>query len=87
MQKTYRIFTEDKNRGNVETLAAMFFDGFTMYEARGYWKGNIESSLVIEICADHTDRPKIDSLAMAIKFNNAQSAVLVQVLDNNSFFV
>lgn len=51
----YRLFTEDKNRAEVEKIASKHFQGFTMISALGYWQRNPESSLIIEIVTENQD--------------------------------
>jgi hypothetical protein len=74
----YRILTEDKNREKVEAIVGTYFDGFTVIEATGYWKGTKEKSLVIEIWTDDNARSDINVVAKRIKEVNNQEAVLVQ---------
>ena len=83
--KLHRLFTEDINRKSVIKLATAAFDGFTLYNALGFWKGIPEASLVIESITDRTRR--FYTLARAIKIANHQQAVLVEVIANHSEFV
>jgi len=77
--KGYRIMTEDVNRDMVVSLAAARFNCFSVFTGIGYWQGNGENNLTIEIIdldgSIGTD--SIESLAMAIKVANRQEAVLV----------
>lgn len=77
--KLFRIWTEDKNREQVEQLVARYFDGFSIVAAVGYWKGTREASLCIEIVTDYPNG--VRALARAIKSFNEQEAVLVQEID------
>lgn len=81
--KAYRILTEDINRDAVIKLASARFDCFSVYAGIGYWQGNGENSLTIEIIDvdGSIDAALIDGLAMAIKVTNNQEAVLVTVSD------
>ncbi len=83
----YRILTENKNLDNVKKLAAAHFDGFTIYKAVGYWKGNEEESLVIEIWAQEKDEAMVRALAEKIKVINSQESVLIQELSGTGYFV
>ena len=74
----YRIITEDKNRVRIESWVGVFFDGFTVYPAQGYWKGKRENSLIIEIDVSPDDPKRVSMLAYALKYINHQEAVLVQ---------
>jgi hypothetical protein len=83
--KLHRLFTEDINRQTIIDLASKVFDGFTVYSAKGYWKGTAEPSLVIETITDKTDL--FYNLARDIKHANRQEAVLVEVIANHADFV
>ena len=78
----YRIYTENINRHRVEFLVGSFFDGYTVFEGTGVWKGTGERSLVIEILATNDMTPKesdhkVEKLAEQIKALNSQESVLV----------
>lgn len=86
----YRILTEDKNRAEIVGIVEEHFDSFTIYEAKGYWRGIAENSLVIEIDtlgnaeidkADNKIEKTITYIAKRIKHVNHQEAVLIQRFD------
>ena len=84
MAKLYRIYTEDVNREEIERLAALHFDNFSINNQLGYWLGGREYSCVIEIyepVAFYHAQQKVGKLAQAIKQANKQEAVLVIELD------
>jgi hypothetical protein len=84
MAKLYRIYTEDVNREEIERLAALQFDSFSISNAVGYWTGSRECSLVVEVfepVAFYHAQQKVGKLAQAIKQANKQEAVLVIELD------
>lgn len=85
----YRLFTEDLNRGLIETLAKSVYDAFTIFTGKGYWKGQAENSLVLEVISDDSpeEASKFRGLARRIKEANGQQAVLVQSLANHSEMV
>ena len=83
----YRICTENKNREQVEAIVAKRFDGFTVFEAKGYWKGQDEASLVIEVIPPEINEDNILGLAEDIKALNSQESVLIQELSCVSYFV
>jgi len=84
MAKLYRIYTEDVNREEIERIAALYFDSFTISQAVGYWTGAREHSLLIEIFEAsrfYHAQQKVGCIAKAIKLANKQEAVLVIELD------
>jgi hypothetical protein len=83
--KLYRICTENINRDKVESIVNSYVDGFTILEGTGYWKGERESSLVIEIAAEQSYmHAVVRHIARDIKAENAQQAVLVQSFEGES---
>ena len=84
----YRIYTENKNREQVVELVAKRFDGFTVFEAEGYWKGQQERSLIIEIVPNiKYPEYKIEGLALDIRTLNQQESVLIQQVECESWLV
>lgn len=85
----FRIVTENKNREGVEALLKERFSGFTIYEARGHFKGADrwydEASLVIEIAS--AGRAEVESAACAIRELNGQEAVLIEEVPARSLLV
>lgn len=74
--RLFRIYTENKNYKNVILpLLNAAFDGFSVYRGEGYWHGQKEPSLLIEIYT--ANRELISALAGAIKRHNHQEAVLI----------
>lgn len=72
----FRILTEEKNVEQLKaTLNGLGLD-FTLYRARGSWRGQEENSLAIEL--DNITRSLAESTARTIKSMNEQEAVLLQ---------
>ena len=78
--KLYRIFTERKRTPEVTELVAGMFPGFSLFEGIGYWKGQQELFLCIEIIASDIDAASIVHLASKIKKRNAQESVMIETL-------
>lgn len=73
-----RIYTEDTNRKNTLDLCSTYFAGFTVTFGQGYWKGQVEKSLIIEIAIHSPSSVKrAYRLAKEIKVLNGQESVLV----------
>lgn len=77
MNVLYRIYTEDKNRGDVIDYVSKLFDNFTTYNGVGYWRGQAESCLVIEIIKPGMNMNSIIQIAEWIKTHNNQESVVV----------
>ena len=72
----YRIYTELKNLENIAHILNSSFEGYTMYPARGVWKGIPEKALVIEII-EESAQEKVLCAARSIKEFNGQDAVFI----------
>jgi hypothetical protein len=79
MSILYRIYTEDRNRGDIiEYVSSFFWNGFTTLNGVGYWHGQAESCLVIEIIHDSEDAEiTVKNIARWIQKHNAQESVAV----------
>jgi hypothetical protein len=83
--RLYRVFTENKNQPAVERIASKLFEGFTLYNAIGFWKGAKEKSLLLEVVTDKPER--VDLLAGRIKRHNNQEVVMVEEIKNSVKFI
>lgn len=78
MNTLYRIYLEDCDVYRDATMMAVGgqFDGFTVTKATGYWKGEREDSIVIEILGTPEDAATVRALAVTLRELNRQEAVL-----------
>lgn len=75
---TFRIYTEDVNREQVLAETTALFPSFNYGTITGYWQGQGEGSLVLEIVGDARKLAKhVKALATRIKIINHQEAVLI----------
>jgi len=74
------LYTETKP--NLAELVSKYFDGATLIQAKGLWKGNLEDSTIIQIVLDrdevYSQGDDIDKLVQNIISLNNQEAVLVE---------
>lgn len=85
-----RLSTEHKNYSRLVKLCASYFDGFSIVEAEGYWKGKPESSLIIEIARTGREKDflhRVSELAKAIRDLNKQDAVLVEFIHSENLLI
>jgi hypothetical protein len=82
---TYRIFTEDVNRSKVLELAGKRFKGFTVTIGTGYFEGQPEDALILEIVT--SDTPGVALLAEEIRKANKQESVLVSRIESSTLNV
>lgn len=69
----YKIYTERKH--NIKRITSKYFEGFTLFNTIGFWKGKEEESVCIEIIGASYKQVKL--LAKAIKRINNQESVYV----------
>jgi len=79
----FKVYTE--GFANVPEIVSRYFDGFTIIDAKGYWKGKAESAVVIDLVTK--DEPKVRRLVQAILQENDQEAVLVVQSHTTNEFV
>jgi hypothetical protein len=58
-------------------LVDYYFESFTVYRTDGFWQGNKELSLCIEIIHENRTAEIVKELARDIKKLNSQEAVLL----------
>lgn len=83
----YRILTENKQRRKLMQLVGLYYKGFTVIEATGYWRGESEKALIIEIAEDGSREAAIMDLATKIARLNDQEAVLIQRFNSHHTFL
>ena len=69
-----------------EAIVGKYFDGFTAFEVVGYWRGNKEKTLKIEIVAE-VDSAVIVRVAKELKKELEQDSIMVEVLESNAVFI
>jgi hypothetical protein len=82
VSKVYRICTEDLNRAEVLRLAGATFDSFTLQPTTGYFRGEPEDSIVLEIV--QAEEKNVEELATNIRRLNGQKSVLVMSLSGEA---
>ncbi len=88
-RRLYQIYTEDKNRYSIEHFVGKKFNGFSIINADGVYKGTKEKALIIEIIGECNISDSVDNLrfehenvrrvAQQIKEHNEQEVVLVTI--------
>lgn len=91
MQKVYYYVganndTKELEKSKIENILSKSFDGFTAYEVVGYWKGNKERTLKIEII---DERPASDlaKVAKRLKKGLNQESILMEIVQSNCAFI
>jgi hypothetical protein len=61
------------------------FDGFTVQQAIGYWKGQPEDTVILSVCCESCDQPKVAEIAQLYKAQFKQDSVAIQQLPAMQF--
>lgn len=80
MPMSIKIYTEDKNRDQVEEIVRDYFSSFNISSLTGVYCGKSEKGLVIEIITfepSQADTLSVSEIAHRIKETNKQEEVLV----------
>jgi Protein of unknown function (DUF3574) len=74
--------------GFIHEVIVPLFDGFSVSNVQGYWRGQSEDTVVFEIISDTYLAPvKIQTIAEKYKLRFDQESVLVTSTDVNKKFV
>jgi hypothetical protein len=79
----YRLYTEHKS--NLTDIIAQWFDGATIIQTVGLWRGQTEIGAIVEIIGQASDRARIIALARQIRDTNEQQCVLVLYSTGNGW--
>lgn len=81
MMQLYRIYTEKKNIGAIENLLNIYFKGYTLINGTGYYEGEKENSLIVEVILEpsgtNLNHDNLQKIADEIKKFNNQKSVLI----------
>jgi len=67
----------------IKEITGLVFDGFTLYEATGYWRGSEERTAIVEI--ETQEEEKLNSLIKTLKKELKQETVAVEILPSLKF--
>ena len=89
MNTQYKICTEEKNIDLILNEVSAMFSCFKISRGIGYWKGNEEQALTIEIVASDSfhDAALVRALAHSIRLLNNQESVLIIATPCQASFV
>lgn len=91
MQKYYIYIGSNNETKKLEVshscqIISEYFDGFTAYEVIGYWKGQKEKTLKVEIVSD--DMPaKVSKLCKQLAIELKQDAIMLEQVESNTAFI
>jgi hypothetical protein len=75
--------TKELEIQKIKEITGAVFEGFTFYEAMGFWRGLEEKTAIIEIETEEED--KINHLIETLKKELKQEAIAVEILPSLKF--
>jgi hypothetical protein len=82
---TTATVTDDQISDFLRCVVQPRFDGFTVQEAIGFWKGQPEDTVILTICCENYDQPKVAEIAQLYKAQFKQDSVAIQQLPAMQF--
>lgn len=86
----YYVGSNNKTRKleveKIEAVLARHFQGFTTYEVAGYWKGQRERTLKVEVVTEEQPA-KLTTVARELAHELEQQSVLMEIVESNFAFV
>jgi len=79
MNKIWRVYTELKNKENIEAICSKYFESFHLSIITSYWMGEKEPMLVFEVVGTYDIRIQVLALMWDIKIANDQEKVLLTI--------
>lgn len=70
----------------ITAIVSKHFEGFTAFEVVGYWRGNRERTLKIEVITEHSDS-QLARIGKELKEKLEQESVLLEVVQTNAAFI
>lgn len=91
MQKVYYYIgannaTKELETGKIEAVVSRFFEGFTAHEVIGYWHGNRERTLKVEVVTE-ADSTTLARVAKELCAALEQESVMMEVIESNVAFI
>lgn len=91
MKKAFYYVGANNQTGELESkkiieIVSRYFEGFTAFEVVGYWKGNQERTLKIEVITE-APAPKLAEIGKELKAKLNQESVLLEIVESNCAFL
>lgn len=71
---------------NICAIVSEHFEGFTTEQVTGYWRGQKEDTLKVEIVTDSSDS-KIVALCKELRVKLSQEAIMLEIVESNVAFI
>lgn len=78
--------TKELEINKIEKIISGHFEGFTASEVTGYWRGEKERTLKVEIVTEESDTA-LTKIAKELKEKLDQESVLMEIINSNIAFI
>lgn len=68
-------------------ILAEHYEGMSVSEIMGYWRGEREQSILVSIMAEKVDLTLVKSVCKRLNSELDQQAIMVEILDSNTLFI
>ena len=68
-------------------ILASVYEGMSVTDTMGYWRGAQEKSILVSIMAESVDLTIVKSVCKRLNTALDQDAVMVEILDSNTLFI
>ena len=78
--------THKLEKAKIERIVSRYFEGFTAFEVVGYWRGNKEKTLKVEVITDEKDS-MLRRVGKEVKNALEKQSVILEVVESNCAFI
>ena len=91
MKKAYYYIGSNNSTHELEIekitgIISKYFEGFTAFEVIGYWKGQREKTLKVEIVTEE-DNTKLVKVGKELKIALDQESIMLEIINSNVAFI
>lgn len=79
--------THELEQDKALNILSAHYEGMSVSELIGYWKGQQEKTLLVSIVCDTVDYTKVKRVCAELNTALNQDAVMVEILDSNTLFI
>jgi hypothetical protein len=68
-------------------ILSSYYEGMSITEIVGYWKGAKENTILVSIMAESVDYTQVKTVCKKLNKTLDQQAIMVEILDSNTLFI
>lgn len=79
--------THELEANKAIAILASFYEGMSISELVGFWRGVKEDTLLISVVTEAVDYTQVKTACRKLNTELNQKAIMVEVLDSNTLFI